>query len=168
MEGLISLLGGDDAFVSKLDSLFSVNADLGDAASPDISGLIGQYAHGNEPGHHTVYLYSYAGLQWKTAEKVDYILSQMYHDSPDGLQGNEDCGQMSSWYVFSSLGFYPVNPSNGIYVFGRPIFDKVALKLPENKVFEIRTVNNSRENKYIQSVQLNVDRMISLTSLMPI
>ena len=155
VEGLISLLGGDDAFVSKLDSLFSVNADLGDAASPDISGLIGQYAHGNEPGHHTVYLYSYAGLQWKTAEKVDYILSQMYHDSPDGLQGNEDCGQMSSWYVFSSLGFYPVNPSNGIYVFGRPIFDKVALKLPENKVFEIRTVNNSRENKYIQSVQLN-------------
>ena len=87
VEGLISLLGGDDAFVSKLDSLFSVNADLGDAASPDISGLIGQYAHGNEPGHHTVYLYSYAGLQWKTAEKVDYILSQMYHDSPDGLQG---------------------------------------------------------------------------------
>ena len=78
-------------------------------------------------------------------EKVDYILSQMYHDSPDGLQGNEDCGQMSSWYVFSSLGFYPVNPSNGIYVFGRPIFDKVAFKLPENKVFEIRTVNNSRE-----------------------
>lgn len=155
VEGLISLLGGDDAFVSKLDSLFSVNADLGDAASPDISGLIGQYAHGNEPGHHTVYLYSYAGLQWKTAEKVDYILSQMYHDSPDGLQGNEDCGQMSSWYVFSSLGFYPVNPSNGIYVFGRPIFDKVALKLPENKVFEIKTVNNSRENKYIQSVQLN-------------
>ena len=155
VEGLISLLGGDDAFVSKLDSLFSVNADLGDAASPDISGLIGQYAHGNEPGHHTVYLYSYAGLQWKTAEKVDYILSQMYHDSSDGLQGNEDCGQMSSWYVFSSLGFYPVNPSNGIYVFGRPIFDKVALKLPENKVFEIRTVNNSRENKYIQSVQLN-------------
>lgn len=122
VEGLISLLGGDDAFVSKLDSLFSVNADLGDAASPDISGLIGQYAHGNEPGHHTVYLYSYAGLQWKTAEKVDYILSQMYHDSPDGLQGNEDCGQMSSWYVFSSLGFYPVNPSNGIYVFGRPDF----------------------------------------------
>ena len=120
-----------------------------------ISGLIGQYAHGNEPGHHTVYLYSFVGQQWKTAEKVDYILSHMYSDLPDGLQGNEDCGQMSSWYVFSALGFYPVNPSDGMYVFGRPIFDKVVLKLPENKVFEIRANNNSAENKYIQSIELN-------------
>ena len=155
VEGLISLFDGEDAFVSKLDSLFLVDEDLGDAASPDISGLIGQYAHGNEPGHHTVYLYAYAGLQWKTAEKVDYILSQMYSDSPDGLQGNEDCGQMSSWYIFSSLGFYPVNPSNGIYVLGRPVFDKAILKLPGDKTFEIRTINNSKENKYIQSVELN-------------
>ena len=138
-----------------IDSLFLVNEDLGDAASPDISGLIGQYAHGNEPGHHTVYLYSFVGQQWKTAEKVDYILSHMYSDLPDGLQGNEDCGQMSSWYVFSALGFYPVNPSDGMYVFGRPIFDKVVLKLPENKVFEIRANNNSAENKYIQSIELN-------------
>lgn len=155
VEGLISLFGSKEAFVSKLDSLFLVNEDLGDAASPDISGLIGQYAHGNEPGHHTVYLYSFVGQQWKTAEKVDYILSHMYSDLPDGLQGNEDCGQMSSWYVFSALGFYPVNPSDGMYVFGRPIFDKVVLKLPENKVFEIRANNNSEENKYIQSIELN-------------
>ncbi|WP_195333507.1 GH92 family glycosyl hydrolase [Bacteroides salyersiae] len=155
VEGLISLFGSKEAFVSKLDSLFLVNEDLGDAASPDISGLIGQYAHGNEPGHHTVYLYSFVGQQWKTAEKVDYILSHMYSDLPDGLQGNEDCGQMSSWYVFSALGFYPVNPSDGMYVFGRPIFDKVVLKLPEKKVFEIRANNNSAENKYIQSVELN-------------
>lgn len=155
VEGLISLFGSKEAFVSKLDSLFLVNEDLGDAASPDISGLIGQYAHGNEPGHHTVYLYSSVGQQWKTAEKVDYILSHMYSDLPDGLQGNEDCGQMSSWYVFSALGFYPVNPSDGMYVFGRPIFDKVVLKLPENKVFEIRANNNSAENKYIQSIELN-------------
>ena len=155
VEGLISLFGSKEAFVSKLDSLFLVNEDLGDAASPDISGLIGQYAHGNEPGHHTVYLYSFVGQQWKTAEKVDYILSHMYSDLPDGLQGNEDCGQMSSWYVFSALGFYPVNPSDGMYVFGRPIFDKVVLKLPENKVFEIRANNNSAENKYIQSIELN-------------
>ena len=155
VEGLISLFGSKEAFVSKLDSLFLVNEDLGDAASPDISGLIGQYAHGNEPGHHTVYLYSFVGQQWKTAENVDYILSHMYSDLPDGLQGNEDCGQMSSWYVFSALGFYPVNPSDGMYVFGRPIFDKVVLKLPENKVFEIRANNNSAENKYIQSIELN-------------
>lgn len=155
VEGLISLFGSKEAFASKLDSLFLVNEDLGDAASPDISGLIGQYAHGNEPGHHTVYLYSFVGQQWKTAEKVDYILSHMYSDLPDGLQGNEDCGQMSSWYVFSALGFYPVNPSDGMYVFGRPIFDKVVLKLPENKFFEIRANNNSAENKYIQSIELN-------------
>lgn len=155
VEGLISLFGSEDAFVEKLDSLFLVNEDLGEDASPDISGLIGQYAHGNEPGHHTVYLYAYVDQQWKTAEKVDYILSHMYSALPAGLQGNEDCGQMSSWYVFSSLGFYPVNPSNGLYVFGRPIFDKVALRLPEEKVFEIRTINNSKENKYIQSIELN-------------
>ena len=155
IEGLISLFGSKEAFVSKLDSLFLVNEDLGDEASPDISGLIGQYAHGNEPGHHTVYLYSFVGQQWKTAEKVDYILSHMYSDLPDGLQGNEDCGQMSSWYIFSALGFYPVNPSDGLYVFGRPIFDKAVLKLPGDKVFEIRTNNNSAKNKYIQSIELN-------------
>lgn len=151
VEGLISLFGSKEAFVSKLDSLFLVNEDLGDAASPDISGLIGQYAHGNEPGHHTVYLYSFIGQQWKTAEKVDYILSHMYSDLPDGLQGNEDCGQMSSWYVFSALGFYPVNPSDGMYVFGRPIFDKVVLKLPENKFL-----------RYVQTI---IPRRISIYNL---
>ena len=155
VKGLISLFGSKEAFAAKLDSLFVVNADLGDAASPDISGLIGQYAHGNEPGHHTVYLYSFVGQQWKTAEKVDYILSHMYSDLPDGLQGNEDCGQMSSWYIFSALGFYPVNPSDGMYFFGRPIFDKAVLKLPENKKFEIYVNNNSLQSKYIQSVELN-------------
>ena len=155
VKGLISLFGSKEAFAAKLDSLFVVNADLGDAASTDISGFIGQYAHGNEPGHHTVYLYSFVGQQWKTAEKVDYILSHMYSDLPDGLQGNEDCGQMSSWYIFSALGFYPVNPSDGMYFFGRPIFDKAVLKLPENKKFEIYVNNNSLQSKYIQSVELN-------------
>ena len=149
VKGLISRVGSKEAFAAKLDSLFV------DAASPDISGLIGQYAHGNEPGHHTVYLYSFVGQQWKTAEKVDYILSHMYSDLPDGLQGNEDCGQMSSWYIFSALGFYPVNPSDGMYFFGRPIFDKAVLKLPENKKFEIYVNNNSLQSKYIQSVELN-------------
>ncbi|WP_455584570.1 GH92 family glycosyl hydrolase [Bacteroides sp.] len=155
VDGLVSLFGSEEAFTAKLDSLFLVHEDLGDDASPDISGLIGQYAHGNEPGHHTVYLYAYVGQQWKTAEKVDYILSHMYSDLPDGLQGNEDCGQMSSWYVFSALGFYPVNPAGGVYVFGRPVFDRAVLKMPEDKSFEICTNNNSKENKYIQSVELN-------------
>lgn len=155
VEGLISLFGSEKAFVNKLDSLFLLEENLGDEASPDISGLIGQYAHGNEPGHHTIYLYAFVGQQWKTAEKVREILSTMYFDDPNGLAGNEDCGQMSAWYLFSALGFYPVNPSNGIYVFGSPIFNKAVLSLPEGKKFQILAENNSDENIYIQSVELN-------------
>lgn len=155
VEGLISLFGSEQAFVNKLDSLFLLEEDLGTEASPDISGLIGQYAHGNEPGHHTVYLYAFVGQQWKTAEKVREILSSMYFDSPNGLAGNEDCGQMSSWYIFSALGFYPVNPSNGIYVFGSPLFEKAVILLPKGKDFKILAENNSNENIYIQSVELN-------------
>ncbi len=155
VEGLIGLFGSGDAFVNKLDSLFVVEGDMGDETSPDISGLIGQYAHGNEPGHHTIYLYAFAGQQWKTAEKARYILTKMYKDQPNGLDGNEDCGQMSSWYIFSALGFYPVNPSNGVYVFGSPLFDKATLSLPGNKTFEIETVGNKPENMYIQSVEFN-------------
>ena len=155
VEGLIQLMGGQDAFVQKLDSLFVLNESMGDNASGDISGLIGQYAHGNEPGHHITYLYALAGQQWKTAEKVRYILNGMYSDKPDGLQGNEDCGQMSSWYIFSALGFYPVQPAGGNYVFGSPLFDKVEIALPEGKKFMIVAVNNSKDNPYIQSVALN-------------
>ena len=155
VEGLVSLFGSEEAFVSKLDSLFTLEEVLGEEASPDISGLIGQYAHGNEPGHHIVYMYPFVGQQWKTAEKVRYILKNMYHDQPDGLMGNEDCGQMSSWYIFSSLGFYPVNPSNGIYVFGSPLFDKATIKLSNERIFEIVAENNSKDNIYIQSVELN-------------
>jgi len=155
VEGLIALFGSEEAFVSKLDSLFMLEASLGEEASPDISGLIGQYAHGNEPGHHIIYLYAFVGQQWKTAEKARYILKNMYKDRPDGLIGNEDCGQMSSWYIFSSLGFYPVNPSNGIYVFGSPLFDKVTITLPGDKKWEIIAENNSERNSYIQSVELN-------------
>ncbi len=155
VDGLVELLGGKEAFIQKLDSLFILDSNLGEEASPDISGLIGQYAQGNEPGHHTIYLYSMVGQQWKTAEKARYILKNLYHDTPDGLHGNEDCGQMSSWYIFSALGFYPVNPADGIYVIGSPLFDKAVLKLPDNKTFEIEAVNNIPENKYIQSVKLN-------------
>ncbi len=155
VEGLIKLFGSEDAFSTKLDSLFTVQGDLGENASPDISGLIGQYAHGNEPGHHTTYLYAYVGQQWKTAAKVRNILKTMYTDKPDGLCGNEDCGQMSAWYVLSSLGFYPVNPANSAFVFGSPAFDEATISLPGEKTFTVKAINNSDENIYIQSAVLN-------------
>ncbi|MGK0255084.1 MAG: putative alpha-1,2-mannosidase, partial [Mariniflexile sp.] len=154
-EGLIALLGGDEPYIAKLDELFSRSSELDEGASIDITGLIGQYAHGNEPSHHTTYMYAYAGAQYKTADKVDYILNELYTDKPDGLSGNEDCGQMSAWYVLSSIGFYSVNPSNGMYVFGRPLFDTVTMSLPKNKTFTVETENNNKENIYIQSVSLN-------------
>lgn len=154
-EGLIRLLGGDAPFVSKLDSLFVVEGDMGEHASSDISGLIGQYAHGNEPSHHIAYLYPYAGEQWKTAEKVRYIQDVFYTDQPEGVIGNEDCGQMSAWHIMSALGFYQVNPSNGVLVFGSPLFDKATVQLPEGKTFEVVAMNNTKKNVYIQSVTLN-------------
>lgn len=154
-EGLIALMGGDANFVSKLDSLFIVEGDMGEGASSDISGLIGQYAHGNEPSHHVAYLYPYAGEQWKTAEKVRFIQDEFYTDKPEGVIGNEDCGQMSAWHIMSALGFYQVNPSNGVLVFGSPLFDKASVRLPEGKTFDIVAQNNSKDNIYIQSVLLN-------------
>ncbi|WPV64916.1 GH92 family glycosyl hydrolase [Chitinophaga sp. LS1] len=154
-EGLIALLGGDEPFTKKLDSLFTASGDMGDKASSDISGLIGMYAHGNEPSHHVTYLYNYAGYQWKTAEKVRQVVNEFYTTTPEGLAGNEDCGAMSSWYVMSSLGFYPVNPAKGIYVLGSPLFDKAVLKLAGGKTFTVETVNNSGTNIYIQSATLN-------------
>ena len=154
-EGLIALLGGDQPFISKLDSLFIVEGDMGEGASIDISGLIGQYAHGNEPSHHVAYLYPYAGEQWKTAEKVRHIQKIFYTDQPEGVIGNEDCGQMSAWHIMSALGFYQVNPSNGLFVFGSPEFDKASVSLPDGKTFEVVARNNSDKNIYIQSVTLN-------------
>ncbi|WP_295771560.1 GH92 family glycosyl hydrolase [uncultured Mucilaginibacter sp.] len=155
VEGLIALQGGDKPFINKLDSLFTVKGSLGEEGSPDISGLIGQYAHGNEPSHHISYLYAYAGQPWKTAEKVRYILKNFYTDKTDGIIGNEDVGQMSAWYIFSSLGLYPVNPANGTYVFGSPLFDEATIKLPGNKLMHFITKNNSDKNIYIQRVILN-------------
>lgn len=155
VEGLMHLLGGEGAFTLKLDSLFIAEGDMGEEASNDITGLIGQYAHGNEPSHHITYLYAYAGQPWKTAEKVRFIVDNMYTDKPDGLIGNEDVGQMSAWYVFSSLGFYPVNPANGAYVFGSPAMKQATLTLPNGKTLEIEALHNSPENKYIQSITLN-------------
>ena len=154
-EGLIGLFGGDKAFTQKLDSFFVAHGNMGDQASADITGLIGMYAHGNEPSHHIAYLYAFAGQQWKTAEKVRYIMDKFYTTGVGGLIGNEDCGQMSAWYVMSSLGFYPVNPANGIYVFGSPLLDKATLHLRGGKTFTIQSVNNNKKNIYIQSAELN-------------
>jgi predicted alpha-1,2-mannosidase len=153
--GLIDLFGGDKAFTKKLDQLFADTTGMGPEASNDITGLIGQYAHGNEPSHHIAYLYVFAGQQWKTAEKTRFIMEQFYTDEPDGMIGNEDCGQMSAWYIMSSFGFYQVNPAGGIYAFGSPNFDKVTIRLPESKTFTIEAVNNCPENVYIQRIELD-------------
>lgn len=155
VEGLIALLGGEQKFLQKLDSLFTIEGDMGKEASSDITGLIGQYAHGNEPSHHVTYLYPFAGQPWKTADKVRYILDSLYADRPDGLSGNEDVGQMSAWYIFSALGFYPVNPANGLYVFGSPIVDEATIQLGKGKTFSIEVKNNSAQNRYIQKLTLN-------------
>lgn len=154
VEGLIGCFGGKEAFTGKLDSLFVVSSVLEGAASPDISGLIGQYAHGNEPSHHVVYLYTMIGQPWKTADKVREILTTLYHDRPDGLSGNEDVGQMSAWYVLSSLGFYQVEPAGGRYFFGSPLFDKAEVRVRDG-VLTVTAHNNSAANKYIQAVKLN-------------
>ena len=155
VEGLMGLLGGTKPFVAKLDSLFTAKGDMGAESSPDISGLIGQYAHGNEPSQHITYMYAYAGQPYKTADKVRYILDNLYTAKPDGLSGNEDVGQMSAWYIFSSLGFYPENPSNGMYVFGSPVVNEATLKVGYGKTFSLSVKNNSKTNKYIQSITLN-------------
>lgn len=154
VEGLVECFGSKDAFVKKLDSLFVATGDMGESSSPDISGLIGQYAHGNEPSHHITYLYTLVGQPWKTAERVNQILHTMYTDQPDGLSGNEDVGQMSAWYILSSLGFYQVEPAGGKFVFGYPNFEKVELAVPAGK-FVIEREDKGQYNKYIQGIVLN-------------
>lgn len=154
VEGLVECFGSKEAFVNKLDSLFLANGDMGEASSPDISGLIGQYAHGNEPSHHTVYLYTLVGQPWKTADRIKQILHTMYTDQPDGLSGNEDVGQMSAWYILSSFGFYQVEPAGGKFVFGYPNFDKVEITVPAGK-FVIERENKGQQNNYIQGIVLN-------------
>lgn len=155
IQGLLNLFGSTEALTQKLDSLFIVEGHLGDNASPDISGLIGQYAHGNEPSHHVLYMYPYVGQPWKTADKVRQVLSELYHDQPAGISGNEDVGQMSAWYILSALGFYQVEPAGGKYIFGSPIVDEATVKVKDGKNFKIVARNNSAENKYIQDVTLN-------------
>jgi len=155
ISGFIEMIGGKDVFEQKLDSLFKVSSETYGKDIKDISGMIGQYAHGNEPSHHIAYLYNYIGKAWKTQELVREIMTKLYYNAPDGLCGNEDCGQMSAWYVFSSLGFYPVNPANGIYDIGSPIFDTAIIQLESGKRFSIIAYNNSKENIYVQNLKLN-------------
>lgn len=155
VEGLIKLMGGDKPFIKKLDSLFSVTGDMGPNAPVDISGLIGMYAHGNEPSHHITYMYAFAGAQWKTAQKVRQVMHEFYTDKPDGLAGNEDCGAMSSWYIMSAMGFYPCNPASGIYVMGSPLFNQIRIRVGSGKYFRVQVVNNSDKNIYIQKAELN-------------
>lgn len=154
-EGLIALHGGDEPFVKNMDELFVAEGDLGEGAPPDVAGMIGQYAHGNEPNHHIPYLYVYAGAQYKTAQKVRFIQNKYYTNEPDGYAGNEDCGQMSAWHVMSALGFFQVNPSNGVYVFGSPAFKRATIKLPGGKKLVITAPKNNKKNIYIKSVKLN-------------
>ena len=155
VEGLQGCFGSRAKLIEKLDSLFIVSPVIqGGNTSPDISGLIGQYAHGNEPSHHILYLYTMLGQPWKTADKVREVLTTLYHDAPDGLSGNEDVGQMSAWYILSSLGMYEAEPAGGRYWFGSPLFDRAELKV-EGGVFTITAENNSAENKYIQRVWLD-------------
>lgn len=155
VEGLAAQFGSMDAFHAKLDGLFVAEGDLGEHASPDISGLIGQYAHGNEPSHHVIYLYSMTGQPWKTARLARRVLTELYHDRPGGLSGNEDVGQMSSWYILSSLGLYQPEPAGGRYFFGSPVVDEAVVNVGGGKTFTIKAENNSPVNMYIQSVELN-------------
>ncbi|GLH73831.1 alpha-1 2-mannosidase [Geothrix limicola] len=152
ISGHMARLGGPAGYAAKLDEMFAAASRTKGREQVDITGLVGQYAHGNEPSHHMAYLYSFAGQPWKTQAMVRRLMNEMYHKDPDGLIGNEDCGQMSSWFVLSAMGFYPVNPCGGEYVIGSPLFSRVTLKLENGKRFVIQARG---EGPYVQSVKLN-------------
>lgn len=155
VDGMIQLMGGQDLFNQKLDALFEAKQGKIDKHILDITGLIGQYAHGNEPSHHVAYLYNYSGQPWKVQEKIHDICTRFYTNQPDGLCGNEDCGQMSAWYIFSALGFYPVHPASGQYSIGKPMVKNAKIRLANGKTLEIKTKNFNPDYKYLKSVTLN-------------
>jgi predicted alpha-1,2-mannosidase len=160
VDSLVELMGGRDAFIGKLDSLFVADSSLeGESVSVDISGLIGQYAHGNEPSHHIAHLYNYVGQPYKTQALVDSVLHTLYFNEPNGLSGNEDCGQMSAWYVLNAMGFYQVCPGKPVYSIGRPLFDEAAIRLQNGNTFTIIAHNNSRDNKYVRKIILNGEEL---------
>lgn len=154
IQALMELTGGTKAFEQKLDTFFT-STYRSEQMNHNASGFVGQYAHGNEPSHHVAYLYNFAGQPWKTQKYVSHILNTLYNNTSSGYAGNDDCGQMSAWYVFSAMGFYPVNPADGRYIIGSPLLDECTLKLAGNKEFRIRTIRKSPEDIYIQSVTLN-------------
>ena len=154
IQALMELTGGTKAFEQKLDTFFTSTYKI-EQMNHNASGFVGQYAHGNEPSHHVAYLYNFAGQPWKTQKYVSHILNTLYNNTSSGYAGNDDCGQMSAWYVFSAMGFYPVNPADGRYIIGSPLLDECTLKLAGNKEFRIRTIRKSPEDIYIQSVTLN-------------
>ena len=156
VQGLIDIMGGSDVFCSKLDTLFTLEKELSNEGfSSDVSGLIGQYAHGNEPSHHVAYMYAMAGQPHKTQEMIRHICRSQYKDAVDGLCGNDDCGQMSAWYIFSVLGFYPVDPCGGEYILGAPQVPEAEISLPDGKVFRMVAEGLSEDNKYVERVELN-------------
>lgn len=162
VDGLVDLYGGRKKFIAKLNALFDASSEMtGDNVSADISGLIGQYAHGNEPSHHIIHLFNYVGQPWRTQELVDSVLYTLYRNAPDGLSGNEDCGQMSAWYILNAMGFYQVCPGKPVYSIGRPVLDRAEINLPGGKRFTIVAKNNSRRNKYVQRITLNGRRLKS-------
>jgi predicted alpha-1,2-mannosidase len=155
ISGLINMIGGEDKFEERLDQLFSESSQTTGRHQSDITGLVGQYAHGNEPSHHMAYLYNYIGKPWESQKLTAQIMNELYTKEADGLCGNEDCGQMSSWYVVSAMGFYPVTPGSNLYAFGTPIFKKSVINLESGNTFTISANNVSKENIYIQSASLN-------------
>ena len=155
VRGLVSCFPSERAFTQHLDALFEADSDLGENANPDISGLIGQYCHGNEPSHHVLYLYNYVHQPWKTQSRVRQVMHELYHDQPDGLCGNEDVGQMSAWYILSAMGLYQVEPCGGLYQLGSPIVEQAVLNVGEGKTFIIRSHNNSESAVYVKEVRLN-------------
>ncbi len=153
--GLIAAMGGDAKFEAKLDGLFNAPSTLPKDAPPDISGLVGQYAHGNEPSHHVAYMYAYCGAAWKTQAMVRRLLTEMYKDDPDGIIGNDDCGQMSAWFVLSALGLYPVDPVSANYVLGGPLFDRAEMRVGAGKTLVVEARGNGPDRPYVQSVTWN-------------
>ncbi|MEM6517191.1 MAG: GH92 family glycosyl hydrolase, partial [Bacteroidota bacterium] len=159
VSGFINLLGGKEQLENQLDELFSASTEFSGREQSDITGLIGQYAHGNEPSHHMAYLYNFVNRPHKTQEKVYQILTELYKNEPDGVSGNEDCGQMSAWFVLSSMGFYPVTPASNQYIIGTPLFEKVTINLENQKEFNIVASNRSAINKYVEYVELNGENL---------
>ncbi len=155
VKGLITLLGGKDRFAAKLDSMFTLIPSQNKNLPIFSTGMIGQYAHGNEPSHHVIYLYNKVRQPWKSQKYVAQVMNSLYLNTPAGLCGNEDCGQMSAWYVFSAMGFYPLNPVSGEYEIGTPLFRKMKLHLANGNTFSVIANNLSKKNIYIQSVKVN-------------